>query len=76
MARLTQEALNFIKAKGNGSLYGEIADEIGVTTARLKDILAANTDERLASEGVKSLIKNHLAEMQDMQIIACVQEAA
>jgi hypothetical protein len=71
MKRLTEATVKMIN--NNGLLFGKIADELKIAPAYLIRLLVANTDERLVSVGVVELIKNHLADMQDMQI---VEEAA
>jgi hypothetical protein len=67
MKRLTPQAINVIN--NNGALFGKICDELGFAPAYLTRKLVANDDERLAGSGVIELIKNHLADMQDMKIV-------
>lgn len=67
MKRLTKQTKKIVM--GSARLQADIADHLVITTLYLRRLLGANTDERLTDPGVVELIKNHLADMQDMQII-------
>ena len=52
MKKLTPQALKIIRS--SGKLFGEIADHLGLAPVSLRDMVAANTDERLVSAGVEN----------------------
>lgn len=73
MERLTTDALKLIR--GNAILYGAIADHLGLAPASFKRLLVENKDDRLVKPEVLDLIKQHLAGLQDMELVVNNQTA-
>lgn len=74
MKKLTPQAVKLIR--NSQSLFGEIAEHLSISIYTLRDLLQENTDDRLIGEGVLEIIKTHLSEMQDMELVLNLQVAA
>lgn len=77
MKQLTQQAIDLIRS--SGPLYGQVADSVGVAPESLRRLLNENRDPRLVTPEVIALIEEQIkvrvSELQDMPILAEMQEA-
>ncbi len=77
MKQLTEQAIDLIRS--SGSLYGSVAECVGVRPESLRRILDENKDPRLADPSVVALIEDYrkikVSELQDMAILSELQAA-